>query len=1489
MADTLELVHVSGGLISPAILADALSDAPRRDEFQPSQFGWGGHDPEPPAQFAETLEATFQLACEHYDSIAKNLDSLSLSELRDKWLRQLLRLLDFKETYQPKLKSQDGRESFDINFLGWEGDGAPPIHLVKGGLDDAPGRGRKSPHEELQHYLNNSPATWGIVANGRQLRLLRDFHHVFTKAFVGFDLDAIFETRDFAAFRALFRLCHRSRFELAADRAKIPLESLFDSSQAEGIQIGRQLQPQVRGAIEALAEGLFSPQLRQMLDDPKAARGLYHELLLVIYRILFLLFAEQRRMLPAEGLYAETYSVAALARLAERKTVEPNRCDLWEGLKVTFKMLSQGAPEIGVFPFNGQLFDLQRTPHLMAQSCENKFLLKAIEKLTHVRVENFQQRVNYAELGVEELGSVYETLLSYTLRLAHAPTEAEGFIVPTGAVYLASLSTERKDLGAHYTRPALVDFLLSVSLDKLIAERLAEAKQMASCEWQMVTGPYRDAFLNYANQRLSGPGGLATGTPVGQGIVSTHGEVPRRGEVWTGLATAAGGGVHSVERGRGLGTALYSGVHPGPAPGQRKPDGGGDADDPQRGLGLCHDAGSGSSPQRNLAAGQATSGPGAVAPETNGESRIANGGERMGNSESQMGDTTEHHSPFAIHHSPEQIEALWNSTPFAIRHSLFAQHSLLDIRVCDPACGSGAILVGAIDRLALALATVRADGDKPTEAALQEARRDVLAHCIYGVDKDAFAVELCKVALWIHCTVPKLPLSFLDHRIQHGDSLVGWPLLNVPSIIPRDAYSVPGSGGKDEEERQLRAFLKSAYEANELAIQGQGELGQVPPMPDIRTDFPAVMAEEERIPGDVEKKDAAFKGYMQSEAYRRFKAAADLWTAAFFWSHEVGASAPTTEHYRRALSGDFDAAQVKAAEELLEQFPAFHWPLRFPEIAARGGFDCFVGNPPWEQVKINEQEWFRPHDPNIAALPSAPRRAAIAALQQSNPALWRKWRLAQRAYDRLAEYMRNCGRFSPSEHEPNTYLLFTDTVADALRPNGRAGIIVKTALGTDKSATGVFHRLLRNDQIEEFHDHVNGGPTGSTPIFIDVAAVERFVVLGLRGAEAKANKARGFQASILNWSVEEARSRPRQHFTFEILKTLNPKTATLTSFRRGEEFEVALDIHRRTLQPGAKLALLDFDKGGSNPWGLKYATLFHSSGDQELFLRREDLERDGWELGRDMIFRRKRRLQPDAGHLRLFDQPNEIEEALPLYEGQLANRYNHRAKTYAGYKGENKFGMKPGLPEATEDQLANPQFEIEPRYWMQRCHADERFRQFGEAPVIGMRDVARPWNDQRCARCCLLPRWPATDTLPIMSVVRDYTLAFIGVFNSTTFDFLVRGHMPGAHVRLVWMLSQIPAPLPGTLDKRVAEQAAKLSLTSHSVARLFNREPHPWNPEERYALDVEIDALVAHAYGLTRAQYEVVLDSFEVLARIEIGKHGRYKFKEDCLAAYRRE
>jgi len=189
---------------------------------------------------------------------------------------------------------------------------------------------------------------------------------------------------------------------------------------------------------------------------------------------------------------------------------------------------------------------------------------------------------------------------------------------------------------------------------------------------------------------------------------------------------------------------------------------------------------------------------------------------------------------------------------------------------------------------------------------------------------------------------------------------------------------------------------------------------------------------------------------------------------------------------------------------------------------------------------------------------------------------------------------------------------------------------------------------------------------------------------------------------------------------------------------------------------------------------------------------------------------------------------------------------------------------------------------------MLRSAAEARLRaKVGDRIMIGFRDVTRPWTDQRCAKGAILPRVPATHKLPVLTLPPEIVFEFLGLFNATVFDFLVRGHMPGASVALVWMLAQIPAPPPG-LDPRIADHARRLSLTSHSVARLFDAEPHPWDPEERYALDVELDALVAHAYGLTREQYETVLDSFEVLARVQTRAHGHNKLKADCLEAYRR-
>ena len=552
-----------------------------------------------------------------------------------------------------------------------------------------------------------------------------------------------------------------------------------------------------------------------------------------------------------------------------------------------------------------------------------------------------------------------------------------------------------------------------------------------------------------------------------------------------------------------------------------------------------------------------------------------------------------------------------------------------------------------------------------------------------------------------------------------------------------------------------------------------------------------------------------------------------------------------------------EVAQQEYANPLAADVPFFHWALRFPEIRARGGFDCVIGNPPWEQFESREKEWFASRAPEVAALPGALRKAAIDALAQSNARLHAAWRRYLATNERMGEWARRCGRFRDTGGKPNTYLLFAEHNADVLRSNGRAGVLLKSQFALDRSASAVFCRLIEAGRLEELHDVVNGGPTGTNLVFPNVDAKERFSVVTFVGAATGDD---GFEATVMNWNLEELATRMPRRFTMETLRSLNPKTRTLTSFRRNEELEVALEIHRR-------FSTLDFEDGGENPWDLEYCTLYNAATDSGLFCRREALEQDGWTLGRDKIFRRGGRV------------------ALPLYEGQLVDRYDHRAKTYEGFEG-NKYGRAPGIPATTNEQKADPAFEIEPRYWMDAVVVRARLNaRVGDRMMLGFGNSGRPFREQRSAAGALIPQVPATHGLPILVIPISAALEFAGLFNSTAFDFLLRGRVPSQNVAQKWILDQIAVPAPG-LDPRIACNAARLSLTSQSVAEMFDAVAHQWDAAERYRLDVETDALVAHAYGLDRESYAIVLDSFEVMARMQVNEHGYYKLKDDCLVAF---
>jgi hypothetical protein len=279
------------------------------------------------------------------------------------------------------------------------------------------------------------------------------------------------------------------------------------------------------------------------------------------------------------------------------------------------------------------------------------------------------------------------------------------------------------------------------------------------------------------------------------------------------------------------------------------------------------------------------------------------------------------------------------------------EQALLAIRVLDPACGSGHFLLAAARRLALELARIRAGDEEPSEELRQECLREVVAHCIYGVDKNPMAVELCKVALWIEAVDPGKPLSFLDAHIQCGDSLVG---VFDPKVleqgIPDEAYK-PLTGDDKTVCTSLKKENASFRKAGQKGtLQGTLNLQTSPPINRSQQRLQEIEAMPETTLAEGSAKQAAYEAWEQERSSDPQTLAADLYTAAFFLPKAKGghAKVPTTQHLLLLQSGQEIPGDLElAVEEAAKDFRFFHWHLRFGEVMKRGGFDCVLGNPPW--------------------------------------------------------------------------------------------------------------------------------------------------------------------------------------------------------------------------------------------------------------------------------------------------------------------------------------------------------------------------------------------------------------------------------------------------------------------------------------------------------------------------------------------------------------
>lgn len=611
--------------------------------------------------------------------------------------------------------------------------------------------------------------------------------------------------------------------------------------------------------------------------------------------------------------------------------------------------------------------------------------------------------------------------------------------------------------------------------------------------------------------------------------------------------------------------------------------------------------------------------------------------------------------------------------------------ALLAIRVIDPACGSGHFLLAAARRLAERLASLRAADGAITPPAYRHALREVIARCIFGVDRNPMAVELARTALWLEGFEEGRPLGFLDHHLQCGDALLGLTDLHaLERGIAKDAFK-PLSGDDKEVCKQLAKTNAAALKQIAKDLQsGQVLLGF-----DNSTALQALRAIEEHsadTPADVAAKAQAWHQFCEHAAHAPLGLAADLAVGAYLLAKTIdtAASVPTSATLHAALTaphtlqapGSAHAQACAAAQAACKTAQVLHWPLAFAQVFAVGGFDCVLGNPPWERIKLQEEEFFATRHPAVAAAKNkAERSRFIAALSQGGLAqllagaehappqvesaaeqrLYAEFITARRTAEAASVFMHvdgaEGGRYPlTGVGDVNTYALFAETMLHLAAPHGRAGFIVPTGIATDDSTKAFFGHITQSGRLVSLYDLEN-----REAIFPSVHRSFKFCLLTLGAAPA---------AEFVCFAGQVAQlADPRRRFalTPAEFRLINPNTLTCPVFRSERDAELTKKLYRAAPVLMRDAVWEGEDKNArivrpaENPWGISFMTMFHMSNDSHLF------------------------------------ESTAAPDRLPLYEAKLIHQFDHRWATYTP-DGDSR---DMALAEK-QDHAAT----VTPRYWV---------------------------------------------------------------------------------------------------------------------------------------------------------------------------------------------
>ena len=861
--------------------------------------------------------------------------------------------------------------------------------------------------------------------------------------------------------------------------------------------------------------------------------------------------------------------------------------------------------------------------------------------------------------------------------------------------------------------------------------------------------------------------------------------------------------------------------------------------------------------------------------------------------------------------------------------------ALLNMKVCDAASGSGHIVLAMARTIAWYVCTLRTGEDNPASLDYRQALREVISRCVYAVDYNPDAVELCKVVLWIEGYCAGKPLSFLDHHIRCGNSVLG--VSDLQMLID----GVPDKALTAEDKDTLKALKKMNQEAvkavngntgNEPTFGFENPFGieemsiaQIGLADKIRfiNHLPEDTLEQEIV------KQLRWQELMASARVDCLRRACDIYAYAFYHTVkadelykdkggtdkelDLEAEVPYTktvmralqeieamEHlekgeplptYYRQLSADFKTEVRRIAEE--QRF--FHWCVEFPEVfAANKGFDVMCGNPPWDKLQMEEEKWFAGKDEDIVkAANQAERKEKIAKLQTSAPKLYEEFTTACNALTSQSNFVKNSGRFPlTAVGKLELSSLFAELCLSFSKEAW--GLVLPTGIAVNDSNKYFFSKLIDENRLMSIYSFEN-----EEKLF-DIHHSFKFCLLTCCGMKDTPHEVKGgFYLRRVDHLLD-----PRRIYTLKTsdFARLNPNTKTCPVFRTSRDASLTAKIYRNS-------TILLNEENGNNPWDVKFGSMFNMATDSNLFRTHAQLAEAGAIL---------------KGNVFTTIDGNKY---VPLYEGKMIWHYNHHYGTWPTEGGRPNSINMPSL-----DELSNPNSYLIPWYWVPLTEVNERLKkrdnegnlvwEWEHKWLIGFRKLTNA-TTERTFICTPIPNAKGLgDSVTLLYAERGTVpvASLCAMLTSLVYDYTVRQKVGGTNMN-IFFVKQLPVltpdQIPSAMQWQIVKRVAELCYFNHDMAgwaselweemseeqraelpQLGAQQPWVYNPERRAILQAELDAIFAHLYGLNTEDLVYILDpedicgkgcineTFRVLKDNEIRQYGEYRTKRLVLEAW---